>query len=510
MKAIKKSLSFMFSRLVITTVLILAQMGLIAFYILKLADYGEWIKALLMLGAVSMILFVLWRDDNPAYKIGWIMLICTLPILGGAMYGFFGNKRPSKSLKRKLEAQEEAHWKDLLQTASFDSTENTRLRETFKYVSNVGKYPAWDNSKADYYPSGERMFANMVEDLKKAEKFIFVEFFIINEGKMWRDMFEILEEKAQQGVDVRVIYDDVGSIRKLPKKFAVELDEAGIKHFAFNPLKPLASLIYNNRDHRKILVIDGDVAYSGGINVADEYINEEERFGYWKDTGIRVRGDAVWNFTVMFLNMWNAFKHTEDDYDVFRPSKEAESYRTEKGMIQPYSDTPLDNENLGENVYLEIINCAREYVYIFTPYLVIDNEMITALTLAAKRGVDVRIVTPGIPDKPLVFRLTRSYYAPLMKAGVKIYEFTPGFIHAKCFLSDDKIGVVGTINMDYRSLYLHFECGTLLGGCDCLADLKEDCLETMSRSKFIESANHRRGFFGLLLDSVLRALSPLL
>lgn len=511
MKAIKKTLSFMLSRLVITVVLILLQMGLIAFYLIKLADYGGWVQTALIIGSLSMVLFVIWRDDNPAYKMGWIMLLCLFPILGGTMYFFFGNKRPAKSLKKKLEPQEEEHWKDIPQSAGFDSVENTRLRETMGYVSAVGKYPAWDNSRVDYFPSGERMYVKILEDLKKAEKFIFVEFFIINSGKMWDGIFQILREKVKEGVEVRLIYDDVGSIRNLPKRFYADMKEAGIEILTFNPLKPFASLIYNNRDHRKIIVVDGDVAYSGGINIADEYINEEKRFGYWKDSGIRVEGDAVWNFSVMFLNMWNAFKKTEDSYDRFRPSETRESLRMEKGMVQPYADTPLDDENLGENVYLEIINCARKYVYIFTPYLVIDNEMMTALRLAAKRGVDVRIVTPGIPDKKLIFRLTRSYYRPLIRAGVKIYEFTPGFVHAKSFIADDKIGVVGTINMDYRSLFLHFECATLMVECRCLQDLKEDCLETMDRSKLIELKDSgRRGFIGLMIDSILRAMSPLL
>ena len=288
---------------------------------------------------------------------------------------------------------------------------------------------------------------------------------------MWDGIFAILKEKAAAGVDVRITFDDVGSINKTPKRFISSLAQHGIKVLPFNPLTPIASLIYNNRDHRKILVIDGYIGYSGGFNIADEYINEVVRFGHWKDTGIRLEGHAVWNFTVMFLNMWNAFKKTEEDYETFRPHICHPEEFGSDGIIQPYSDSPLDDENMGENVYLEILSQAEDYVYIFTPYLIIDNEMQTALSLAAKRGVDVRIVTPAIPDKKMVFRLTRSYYRPLIKAGVRIYEYTPGFIHAKSYLSDDRIGVVGTINMDYRSLFLHFECGTLMIGCEALYDL---------------------------------------
>ncbi|MDD6042728.1 MAG: cardiolipin synthase [Eubacteriaceae bacterium] len=510
MKIIKKGLSIILNRFVITVALILIQMGLITFYVLKLADYSTWIYPLMIAGSVGLTLFVIWREDNPAYKIGWIMLLCLLPVFGGMMYVFFGNKRPSKSLNRKIQPVEEKHWDDLKQVDDFDNQINARKQGTMKYVAETGHYPAWKESDVRYFSSGEKMFPALLEDLRKAERFIFIEFFIINEGRMWDEIFDIIKEKAKQGVDVRVTYDDVGSIKGLPKGFLLKLREAGIKVLTFNPLKPFVSLIYNNRDHRKIIVIDGNVGYSGGVNISDEYINEKTRFGYWKDTAIRIEGKAVWNFSVMFLNMWNAFKPTEECYDHFRPNRVLPEAGEDVGYVQPYSDTPLDDENLGENVYLEIISCAERYVYIFTPYLIIDNEMKTALTTAAKRGVDVRIVTPAIPDKKIIFRLTRSYYEPLLKAGVKIYEFTPGFIHAKSFIADDNIGVVGTINMDYRSLFLHFECGTLLVNEDCLADLKQDCIDTMAQSKQIKHEDCKRTFIGLLVDSVLRALSPLL
>lgn len=510
MKFIGKGIDKIFNRFTITTALILVQMGWIALQVLKLANYGTWVYAILIIASLSMSLFVIWRDDNPAYKIGWILLICLLPILGGLMYVFFGNKRPAKSLKRKIEPEELAHMEELVQKSNLSKIPDSRLVKTMEYVSQKGHYPAWDNTKVDYYSSGEGIFPWIIDDLKKAKKFIFIEFFIIGEGEMWTKIFDILKEKVKEGVDVRITYDDVGSIQCIPKKFIQELNRAGIQVLTFNPLKPFASLIYNNRDHRKILVVDGDVAYTGGFNLADEYINRKERFGYWKDNGLRLEGDAVWNFTVMFLNMWNAFKPTDTSYDQYRPSKAGALLNLQKGMVQPYSDTPLDDENLGENVYLEIINQAEDYLYIYTPYLIIDNEMKTALTLAAKRGVDVRIVTPAIPDKRIVFRLTRSYYEPLLKSGVRIFEFTPGFIHAKSFISDDKVGVVGSINMDFRSLYLHFECGALLAECSCLEEMKKDYHETFKISKEIHHSDCKRTFFGLLFDSILRVLSPLM
>lgn len=505
-----KAIDKVFNRLTITVALILIQLGWFAILLLRLAEYASWISVVFTVGAALMALFIIWRDDNPAYKIGWILLVCLMPILGTAMYAFFGNKRPAKSLKNRLEPQEAIHREDLTQEEDLGEIINTRLLDTVGYIAEKGPYPAWTDTRSRYYAAGDDAFPDMLEDLRKAEHFIFMEYFILAEGEMWQEIFAILKKKAERGVDVRIIYDDVGSINRTPKRFLSVLNQSGIRVLPFNPLTPIASLIYNNRDHRKILVIDGSVAYSGGFNIADEYINRVVRFGHWKDTGIRLEGHGVWNFTVMFLNMWNAFRKTDSDYSRFRPHVHHPQEFGSDGIVQPYADSPLDDETMGENVYLEILSQAEDYVYIFTPYLIIDNEMKTALVLAAKRGVDVRIVTPGIPDKKMVFRLTRSYYEPLIKAGVKIYEYTPGFIHAKSYISDDKIGVVGTINMDYRSLFLHFECGTLMIGCEALRDLKEDCIDTISKSREIRHEDCRRGFFGLLFDGVLRVLSPLL
>ena len=501
-----------FNRFTIMVILILIQAGWYALLLIGLANYSQWISIAFTITSALIALFVIWRDDNPAYKMGWILLICLLPILGGTMYIFFGNKRPSKGIKRKIDAQEALHPNDLKQELNLDGKINTRLRDTIDYLSHRGPYPypAWGNTKVDYYSVGEAMYLNMLADLSEADHYIFMEYFIMADGKMMDKIASILIEKAQAGLDIRITYDDVGSIQVLPRKLIEKMKSYGIKFLTFNPMKPFLSLVYNNRNHRKILVIDGYIGYSGGINIADEYINEKNRFGHWKDTGVRLKGDGVWNFTVMFLNMWNAFKKTDKDYSRYKPYVyQIHKYETD-GLVQPYSDSPLDDENVGENIYLEILSQAEDYVYIFTPYLVIDNEMQTSLALAAKRGVDVRIVTPGIPDKKMIYRLSRSYYKPLIKAGVKIYEYSPGFIHAKSYLADDKIGVVGTINMDYRSLYLHFECGVLMVGSRALQDLKADCVETIGKSKLIEEKHCRRWFAGALFDAVLRVVSPLL
>ena len=295
-----------------------------------------------------------------------------------------------------------------------------------------------------------------------------------------------------------------------PYQYAQRMKEKGIKCMAFNRFVPFLSVVMNNRDHRKILVIDGHTAYNGGINLADEYINDPFRFGHWKDTGVRIYGEAVYSFTLMFLEMWNAFREPDLDYSIFRPRRwHTDSFESD-GYVVPYADTPLDNEELGENVYINILNQAKDYVYIATPYLLISDEMENALCLAAKRGVDVRILMPGIPDKPVVFFMAKSYYPPLLNAGVQIYEYTPGFVHAKSYVCDDRIATVGTINMDFRSLYLHFECGTFLYGCRAVMDVKKDMEDCFRQCHQVTFSDCRQGLLGNLFTSVLRVLAPLM
>lgn len=507
---IKRFFSKIFSRLVITAFIVLVQALWLVAAITRLSEYGEITSAVFTILAAIMALFVIYRNDSGAYKLGWILLICLVPILGTLMYAFFGNKRPSRRLKRIIEEVESKHKDELRQQERLGELSNSRLQRTVDYVAKEGPYPAWSGTKSKYYSLGDKAFPDLLQDLKNAKHFIFMEYFIIEEGEMWAEIFDILKEKVKEGLDVRVIYDDVGSMDKIPYGFQKKLEAEGVKVVVFNPVRPILNLVYNNRDHRKITVIDGYICHTGGYNLADEYINRVERFGHWKDSGIRLEGEAVWNYTVMFLNIWNAYRKTDTDYSTFAPHVHHPEVFDSDGIVQPFSDSPLDDENVSENVYLEIINQAEEYIYLYTPYLILDAEMLSCLQLAARRGVDVRVVTPGIPDKKLIFRLTRSYYQPLMKAGVKVYEYTPGFIHSKSILADDFIGVVGTINMDYRSLYLHFECGTMMIGSSVLRKLKEDCQLTFSRCHRISEEDTRTGFLGLLFDGVLRVLSPLL
>lgn len=497
------------NRATVTVALVLLQIGWLLWAFFSLTAGKVWVNAGLNGLSLFITLYLVRKDENSDYKIIWLVLIGMMPLLGGALYLAFGNKAPAKRMRQRMQAVERQHTADLAQQPGQTDALDPASRGLSRYVSEYGPYPAWKNSTAKYYPCGEAMYPDLLADLEKAERFIFLEFFIVRTGKMWKGVEDILVRKAAQGVDVRLIYDDFGSLLGLPSDFVVKMERAHIRCIPFNPVVPLVSLVMNHRDHRKIVVVDGNTAYTGGINLADEYINEEERFGYWKDAALRTEGAAVWNFTVMFLDHWNAFRPSEEDYAPFMPQAEALSAQSD-GVIQPYGDSPLDEEALAETVYLNIINQAQRYVYIYTPYFVVGETMLEALKAAAKRGVDVRLVLPGIPDKKLVFRLTRSYYVPLLRAGVRIYEFTPGFLHAKCYVSDDRAAVVGSINMDYRSLFLHFECGALLLYNSQVIALRDDVLRTLPECREVQLADCRTSLAGTLLDSVLRLLSPLM
>ncbi len=504
--------SLIVNRILVTGVLVLLQAAWIIFQMEKLAGYSEWISAGFNLLSILVVLYVIGKDDNSAYRIGWIILVMAFPLLGGMIYVVYGDKKPSRKMRLKLETQHRMY-RNLIADEGSSQEEKERkygrAAGTFHYIQRVSDYPAYENTSVSYFPCGEKLFAAMLREMETAEHFIFLEYFIVAQGSMWDQTLDVLKRKAAQGVDVRLIYDDMGCLALLPAGYHAALEKQGIKCMAFNPVIPFVSLVMNHRDHRKILVVDGHTAFTGGINISDEYINERSRFGYWKDTGICLKGEAVWNFTVMFLEMWNAFRREDADIRKFRPEVWHPEPFAGKGLVCPYGDSPLDREPLAENVYLDIINQAKRYVYIFTPYLILDDIMRESLCNAAKRGVDVRIVTPGIPDKKMVFRLTRSNYAALLEAGIRIFEFAPGFLHAKSYICDDEFGVVGSVNMDYRSLYLHFECATLLYRTEGLEDLKRDALDTIRQSREITSKDCRKGFWGGLLDDVLRVFAPL-
>lgn len=505
-----KLLKKVFSRTVVTALLIVIQVAWLAALLLQLGNSLPAIQTVLRILSLVAILFVIKSDMNPSYKIGWILLIAVLPILGGLMYVIFGNKRPTKYMREMLRAQLEKSAEYLGTQESITGELDGGAAGLFKYLEGSAGYPTAKNTTVRYYRVGEEMYADLLPELEKAEKFIFLEYFIIRPGEMWDGVLEILKRKAAAGVDVRIIYDDMGCIDILPANYNATLEGWGIRTMAFNRFVPAVSLVMNNRDHRKITVIDGKVGFTGGINISDEYINVKERFGHWKDTGLMLKGPGVFNLTLMFLEMWNAFNKDGDGYAEFIPDSFEECGSADDGYVLSFSDSPLDNESVGESVYTDMLYLAKDYIYITTPYLAIDSELQTALCMAAKRGVDVRMITPGIPDKKLVYRLTRSYYPTLLRAGVKIYEYTPGFIHAKSFVCDDKLCVVGTINMDYRSLYLHFECGTLMYNNPEIKQVKKDDLDTMEKCRKVELSDMKTNFLGELFDSFLRSVAPLL
>ena len=453
-----------------------------------------------------LVLGLIKHSKNYSYTLPWIIILIMFPLIGTLLYVILGKNKNNSKILKSIKKSEAESKKYLIQ--------NEKIKNEFKnngrliYLSDYTGYPVTKNNDVTYYPLGEKAFDVMLEELKKAEKFIFFEYFIVAHGKMWDSILEILEEKAKQGVDVRVMYDDLGCISTLKKSYPKELQKKGIKCVVFNRLNPIAGVIMNNRDHRKIMVIDGKVAFSGGINIADEYININSKYGHWKDNGIRIVGDAVWNYTVMFLSLWNAFKKEDEDFTKFK--YDFQNSNIDKGYVVPYGETPLDEEITGEDVYLNIINQANDYVYIFTPYLIIDTDMINSLNLAAKRGVDVRIVIPGIPDKKVVYTLSESHVEPLLKSGVKVYKYTPGFVHAKVFVSDDKIATVGTINLDYRSLYLHFECGCYMENVDAIQDIKNDLIDTIKKSYEVTEKEITPNLLKWIWQALLRLVAPLM
>jgi cardiolipin synthase len=510
----KKLFRLLSSRVVLFGLPILIQAFVLVMVIWKFSSYFVYFYAIFTLLSVVAALKVLTGRSNSAYKIAWIIPIMLFPIFGGLIYLLFGSNKSSKYTKRKMHEIQEKMTQLLGQNESVIQEIQDQDRNAANQSRYIEKYcfcPVYKNTTSEYLSPGEQMFERFLQELKKAKRYIFLEYFIIEKGVMWDSILEILVEKVNQGVDVRVIYDDVGCLLTLPYGYDKQLEKLGIKCCVFNPFVPILSARMNNRDHRKIVVIDGCTAFTGGINLADEYINVYEKHGHWKDSSIIIQGDGVWNFTVMFLALWNYQRKTEEDYEQFRPlPHECEEFAS-SGYVQPFTDSPLDDESIGETVYLNLINNAKCYVYINTPYLILDAEMTTALSSAAKRSVDVRIMTPYVPDKRFVHSVTRANYEALVESGVKIYEYVPGFNHAKSFAVDDELGVVGTINLDYRSLYLHFECGVWLYQTKSVLEVKEDFLKTLEQCRPITLEACRSVRWYIRLGRlVLRAFAPLM
>ena len=475
----------LFHRAGIMVVIILMQLALYGAALIALRDsefYSVFNLVMLALSIVA-VFWIVGDESNPGYKIGWIIIVLAFVPFGGLAYLMLGGNHLSRHNQRKLRAMERRMTQQLGEECSRSDSLAGLVGEDAgrmaRYLERTSSCPVYGNTNTKFYPLGDVCHEDILSALEAAEKYIFIEYFIIEEGVLWNSVLEILRKKAASGVEVRIIYDDIGSIFTLPGDYPKRMEKLGIKCRVFNRIVPIISLRQNNRDHRKYMIIDGKVAFTGGINMADEYINAKERFGHWKDSAIRLEGDAVWSMTVSFLTMWDFTASQEERLSLFRPEP---AHGGAEGYVQPYHDCPWDNEPVGQTVYLNLINRAKKYVYITTPYLVIDYSLNMALTSAAKSGVDVRIITPHIPDKKTVFEVTRAYYKELLAAGVKIYEYEPGFIHSKNFVVDDRYATVGTVNMDYRSMFLHFENGVLLYDTPSVADVKADFLDTQEKS----------------------------
>ncbi len=517
----RRILKFLTSRMVWVAIVMMLQVAWIVASILFLGRYYWAITAALSLIGLIFVMYIAQEWYNPAYKLAWSILILSVPILGTILYLFFGRGNTIVAERRKHRQIDEELYPLMEQPEGIAEellSVDPAVARQFSYLYRTAHYPAGRNGSSHYFSGGEEYFEELCRALRQAERFIFLEYFIIERGYMWDTILTILTEKAGAGVEVRLLYDDVGCIWLLPRDYPEFLEKRGIVCRRFNLLRPVMSAVFNNRDHRKIAVIDGHTAFCGGLNLADEYINRKERFGHWKDGGVMIRGEAVWNYTAMFLGMWNSIRHTDFDYgryrlapDFWNGGKDAAFGFQKKGYVLPYGDSPLDHECTGENVYLNILHNAKRYVYIYTPYLIIDQEMAVSLELAAKSGVDVRIMTPHIPDKKLIFMLTRSYYARLLDAGVRIYEYLPGFLHTKAFVADDSLAAVGSINLDYRSLYLHFECGALLYRTEAVLELKEDFVRTMEEHSMEITMEfcRKRPVYERLLVSAMHLFEPL-
>jgi len=478
----------------------------------KLNEYSAAINFVCSIAALVLVLRIYGRHENSAFKMPWIFLILTFPLPGLFLYLLFGRRNATRPMRRRFQALAPKLLCRLRQEAAVMEElerQDPRAANQCRYIRDFGHFPVYRNTGVDFFPDAAQGFEAQLARLAQAKRFIFLEYHAIEEGASFARLKQVLSDRAAHGVEVRLLYDDIGSVGFLDSGFRKRMEAAGIQCRVFNPMVPVLNFFMNNRDHRKITVIDGEVGFTGGYNLADEYFNLTHPYGHWKDTGVMLQGSAVEALSVMFLEMWNAMGESDTAYDKYFPP--AQPLPRQSGFLQLYADSPLDEEPLGENVYLNLIQTARRLCYIMTPYLIISDEMARSLTLAAKRGVDVRILTPGVPDKKLIYKITRSYYGGLARDGVRIYEYTPGFVHAKQVLCDGELATVGTINFDYRSLYHHFENGVLLCGCSAVDDIARDFEDTFAVSREV-TALYRQGRNTVLriAQCILRLFAPLL
>lgn len=527
LKKMKGALRFLFGRTTFGALFLALQ-------ILFLLSAFDWLKEymVVLFGgsaalSVAVLIYIISDEENSSIKLSWVVPILVIPVFGTLFYLFLKMQPGTWLINRRIGELQEETAPLLSQDPETEESYN-RLNagggNLVRYMNRYGRYPIYSGTEAKYFPLGDDFFPALLEELKKAEVFIFMEYFIVERGVMWDSILAILEEKAKAGVEVRFMYDGMCSLVLLPYSYPQELEKKGIRCKMFSPMKPALSSYQNNRDHRKICVIDGHTAFTGGVNLADEYINRRARFGHWKDTAVMVKGPAVQSFTMMFLQLWGVTECGKEEYGRFLypgeapceehsgPGTSPRPYETDgMGFVMPYADSPLDGENVGEQVYLDILGHARRYVHIMTPYLILDDITLAALKYAAKRGVETVIIMPHIPDKIYAYLLARSYYEELLKAGVRIFEYTPGFVHAKMFVCDDEEAVVGTINLDYRSLYLHFECAAYFCQNPVVLEVERDMQETLLKCEEITLAACRSyPLIKRFAGKALRLFAPLM
>ena len=533
-----------FSRVGIMIVLLVLQVLFLFMAFFRFAQFLPHVLGSAAVFTVFMVLYLLNSRLDPTAKITWLVVIMLLPVFGALLFWYtqsdIGHRAVHARLQELIDETKERLAQDpevmeALEAANPDEVSLAR------YVRRSGCFPVYEDTKVTYFPLGEDKFGQMLTQLRSAKRYIFMEYFIVEEGLMWGKILEILAEKVREGVEVRVMYDGTCEFSTLPHNYPEKLKKLGIQCKMFSPVTPFLSTHYNYRDHRKILVIDGRTAFTGGVNLADEYINQRERFGHWKDTAIMLEGGAAQSFALMFLQMWNITERTPE-FDKYldaaaddavgkaggsaaaeaadgKAGEPAAAEAADKetgepaatGFVLPYGDCPLDSDKLGERVYMDILNRSRSYVHIMSPYLILDGEMETALKFAAEKGIDVKLILPGIPDKPMPYALAKSHYRSLLASGVKIYEYTPGFVHAKVFVSDDCRAVVGTINLDYRSLYHHFECAAYMYRTECISDIEKDFQETLVKCRQVTPETVRNEKWTVKLTGfVMKAVAPLL
>ena len=473
-----------------------------------LSPYAAYITLALSVAAVLLVLFIIIKRDETAYKILWLLVILTVPVAVALLYLLFGNRRTARPLRKRLRRVQEAGQPAPLPCGGTPFEGEKRMEQTVRWLEHKTGYPLMRAEDVRYYPLGDAMYPDMLTDLRAAKKTIYLEYFIIEPGEMWQSIVDILAQKVREGLDVRVMYDDLGSISTFNFSNALALEKLGIRCATFNPLLALKGTA-NYRDHRKMLIVDDAVAYSGGVNLADRYINREHPYGHWKDTGFRLTGAPVRSFTHMFLTFWNAFSLQKEEPMPMPPAAAAAEPAAQDGWVLSYYDSPLNSEATSNRLYIDLLSQATDYAWFFTPYLMLGDDLLDAMLAAAQRGVDVRIIMPGIPDKKLIFRMSRSFYQVLLTGGVKIYEYTPGFVHAKSLVCDDRAATVGTVNLDYRSLFLHFENNSLFYRGSIVARVKEDFLATQSQCRAVEACDMKRYSRRWIIDGVLRIFAPL-